>query len=104
MIKDLNKDTFKDDIQKENVLLKFYSKTCGPCKMLGFMLKDLDKTYGDKLDIINIDFEENKDLVDQYGVNGYPTIVMLKNGQETSRKEGLQQKPALDKLFKEATL
>lgn len=101
MIKDLNKDTFNEDIKKENVLLKFYSKTCGPCKMLGFMLKDLDKTYGDKLDIINIDFEENTDLVEKYGVEGYPTMVMLKNGEETERKEGLQQKPVLEKMFKE---
>lgn len=104
MIKDLNLDTFRQDIQRENVLLKFYSKTCGPCKMLGFMLKDLDKKYGDKLDILNISFEENADLVKEYGVNGYPTLVMLKNGEETARKEGLQQKPVLEKMFKEATV
>lgn len=103
MIKDLNPETFDEDIKKENVLLKFFSKTCGPCKMLAFMLNDLDKTYGDKMDIINIDFEANDELVKKYGVKGYPTVVLLKNGEESTRKEGLQQKPALEKMFKEAT-
>lgn len=103
MIKDLNLDTFEEDIKKENVLLKFYSQTCGPCKMLAFMLNDLDKTYGDKIDIINIEFESNEDLVKQYDVTGFPTIVLLKNGEEKLRKAGLQQKPQLEQMLKEAT-
>ena len=102
MIKDYDAATFNEDIANGPVLLKFFSKTCGPCKMLAFVLEDVNKSFDDDLLIINIDFEENQDLVSEYDVEGYPTMVMLKDGSEVARKEGLQQKPVIEKMIKEA--
>lgn len=102
MIKELVREEFENDLQKEAVLLDFYSKTCGPCKMLSFILNDLDKKFGDKLNIIKIDFEENPELIQKHGIEGYPTLVMFKNGAEISRKAGLQQKPVIIKMIEEA--
>lgn len=102
MIKELVKEELSKDLEQGAVLLKFYSKTCGPCKMLAFILKDLDKKYGDDLTIVNIDFEENPDLVAEYGIEGYPTIIIFKDGKELSRKAGLQQKPVIIKMIEEA--
>ena len=37
-----------DSMDKSGVMLvEFYSKTCGPCKMLSFVLKDIDKNDPD---------------------------------------------------------
>jgi len=102
MIKELVKSEFSQDLAQGAVLLDFYSKTCGPCKMLGFLLKDMDKAFGDQLKILKIDFEENPELIEQYGVEGYPTLVMFKDGKEQSRKAGLQQKPVITKMIVEA--
>lgn len=102
MIKELVKDEFATDLAQGPVLVDFYSKTCGPCKMLSFILKDIEKTYGDQLKIIKVDFEENPDLIEQYNIEGYPTLVMFKDGQELSRKAGLQQKPVITKMIEEA--
>ena len=37
----------------------------------------------------------SKELVDQYEVKGYPTLILLKDGQEVKRMQGLQQKLSL---------
>lgn len=102
MLKELEKDQFEADLKEGAVLLDFYSKTCGPCKMLDFVLKDLDNTYGDDVTMIKVDFEENPDLIEEYSVEGYPTLVMFKDGEEISRKSGLQQKPVIQKMIEEA--
>lgn len=102
MIKELVKEDFATDLAQGAVLVDFYSKTCGPCKMLSFILKDIDKTYGEKVKIIKVDFEENPDLIEKYNVEGYPTLIMFKDGKEVSRKSGLQQKPVISKMIEEA--
>ena len=43
MIKELVKEEFTADLTQGSVLVDFYSKTCGPCKMLAFILNDIDK-------------------------------------------------------------
>lgn len=102
MIKEMKLNEFEEDIAKGPVLLFFYSKTCGPCKMLTFIIQGIHKEIEDKLSVLRIDFEENDDLVKEYGVEGYPTLVMLKDGEEISRRAGLQQKPIIERLIKEA--
>lgn len=102
MIKEIDRSTFEEDLKDGPVLVFFYSKICGPCKMLGFIIDNIDKELGDDLAVIRIDFEEHGDLVEEYGVEGYPTLVMFKDGEEIDRKSGLQQKPVIEKMVKEA--
>lgn len=101
MLKELVKEEFTADLSEGSVLVDFYSKTCGPCKMLSFILNDIDKTFGEKVNIIKVDFEENPDLIEEYKVEGYPTLVTFKDGKEVSRKSGLQQKPVIIKMIEE---
>ncbi|TWH59199.1 thioredoxin 1 [Desulfitobacterium sp. LBE] len=83
----LNKKTGK-------VLVDFYSSTCGPCKMLGYVLNDVAKDVHD-IEILKLDFDLNQEVVKKYGVEGYPTLILFNQGQETQRLKGLQQKPLL---------
>lgn len=101
MLKEMVREEFEQDIAEGSVLLDFYSKTCGPCKMLAFVLQDVEKQFGDDVKIIKIDFEENPDLIEKYNVEGYPTLIMFKDGVELSRKAGLQQKPVIIKMIEE---
>ncbi|MEG6616724.1 thioredoxin domain-containing protein [Peptococcaceae bacterium 1198_IL3148] len=88
-----------DDVIKEGkVLVEFYSKTCGPCKMLSFVLKDVAKTV-DGVEIVTLDFDVNKDAVEKYNVAGYPTMIVFNNGQEVTRTKGLQQKPKIIEML-----
>lgn len=102
MVKEVQKEEFEQLVGQGLVLVDFFSSTCGPCKMLSFVLNDVDRTCGDKATILKVDFDKNQDLVEQYGVSGYPTLILLRDGVELKRVSGLQQKPFIIKMIEEA--
>jgi thioredoxin 1 len=101
MLKEVVSAEFEGLANEGVVLVDFFSATCGPCKMLSFVLNDVEKTLGDQVKILKVNFDENKDLTAKYEVKGYPTIIILKDGVEVKRLQGLQQKPALIKALQE---
>lgn len=96
MIKEITQDEYAAMDKSAPMLVEFYSKTCGPCKMLSFVLKDISKQKPE-FPIYTIDFDVNMELKEQLGVKGFPTMLFFKEGQEVSRLEGLKQKPAIIK-------
>lgn len=96
MIQEINTKQYSSLDKTGPMLVEFYSKTCGPCKMLSFVLKDIDKMKPD-FRVFIIDFDENKDLKEQLGVKGFPTMLFMKDGKEMNRITGLKQKPAIIK-------
>lgn len=81
--------------EKQNLLVEFYSPTCGPCKMLGFILDDVAKELADDYTIVQVDFIESTDLVEEFGVEGYPTVLVYKNGEQAKRFAGVRQKEVI---------
>lgn len=96
MIQEITTEQYDEMDKSAPMLVEFYSKTCGPCKMLSFVLKDIDKMMPD-FKIFTIDFDENKDLKERLGVKGFPTMLFMKDGNEVIRLAGLKQKPAIIK-------
>lgn len=94
MITELTQAEFDAMDRTKPMLVEFYSKTCGPCKMLAFVLKDIDKTVPD-FPIYQIDFDENVELKERLGVTGFPTMIFFRDGSEVERMEGLKQKPLI---------
>lgn len=101
MLKEIVSAEFDELALEGVVLVDFFSTTCGPCKMLSFVLGDVEKALGDKVKILKVDFDKNKDLTAKYEVKGYPTLILLKDGVEMKRMAGLQQKPAIVKALEE---
>ncbi|MGL4361845.1 MAG: thioredoxin family protein [Cellulosilyticaceae bacterium] len=101
MIKEIKEEKeFYEEIKEGTVLVDVYSKTCGPCKMLGFVLADLEKECPN-VKMLKLDFDYNKEITEKYNVSSYPTILLFKNGEESARLKGLQQKPVLKKLLEQ---
>lgn len=65
-------------------LLKFYSPTCGPCKVITEKLKEANLDYED-YDVTN---ESNQFLIDKYDIKTVPTLVLLK-GNIVKKKTGI---------------
>ena len=101
MLKEVMEEEFRQSVKEVLVLADFNSTNCGPCKMIAFVLADVDKACGDKVQILKVDFDKNKALVEEYGVSGYPTLILIKDGKELKRMTGLQQKPAIIKMIEE---
>ena len=101
MMKATSNTLEEEIIAKESVLLNFYSENCGACKMLAYILEDVQKSLEQPLDIIKINYQEHENLADTYQVKNYPTLIHLKGGQEVSRREGLVQKTGIIKMIEE---
>lgn len=80
------------------VFADFYSNTCGPCKMLSFVLADVAKSV-EHVEMVKVNFDENKDALKKYNVSMYPTMVLFEDGKECKRLKGLQQKPLILKAL-----
>lgn len=66
-------------------VLKFYTDTCMPCKVVG---KILEKVEG--LEVTPVNAIEETALVDKYGVCMTPTLVFLNEaGEEVDRTQGM---------------
>ena len=57
MLKEVMTAEFEELFDKGVVLVDFFSATCGPCKMLSFVLNDVEKALGDKVTILKVNFE-----------------------------------------------
>ncbi|MCW5519825.1 thioredoxin [Aureitalea sp. L0-47] len=96
------KSSFKDIISGNDlVLVDFSAEWCGPCKVLGPILKEVKEEIGDKARIVKIDVDKNQGLATQFNVMGVPTLILFKNGTQVWRQSGVMQKQDLLSLLRE---
>ncbi len=100
MIQELNTEEYDAMEKSGSMMVEFYSKKCGPCKMLSFVLRDISKLKPD-FRIYTIDYDENQELKERLDIAGFPTMLLMRDGEEIGRLKGLQQKPAIIKAIEE---
>jgi thioredoxin 1 len=94
--------SFNNIINSEKpVLVDFYATWCGPCKVLGPVLKEVKDNLGDKVSIIKIDVDKNQQLASQYQVRGVPTMILFQNGKQLWRQSGVLDKSDIIKIILE---
>lgn len=88
--------TFQSLIQSDKpVLVDFHATWCGPCKVLGPILKEVKDSLGEAVSIIKIDVDKNQAIASQYHVRGVPTMILFKNGKQLWRQSGVMSKNEL---------
>lgn len=86
-------DTFDTIINSDKpVLIDFYATWCGPCQMLGPILKEVKDNLGDRVSIIKIDVDKNQSAANHYRVRGVPTMMLFQNGKQLWRQSGVLSK------------
>ena len=83
------------------VLIDFFATWCGPCKMLGPVLKEVKDSLGDRVSIIKIDVDKNQQISSQYQVRGVPTMILFQNGKQLWRQSGVLTKEEIIKIILE---
>jgi len=95
------KSSFSKIIDSETpVLVDFYADWCGPCKMLGPILKQVKDEMGEAVKIVKIDVDKNQSIAAKYQVRGVPTMLLFKNRKQLWRQSGVLQKNDLIQIVK----
>ncbi len=76
-------------------LVDFYADWCGPCKMMPPILREVKDKLGDRIKIIKIDTERNREVSAKYGIRSIPTMILFKNGKSIWRQSGVLPAPQL---------
>lgn len=95
------KSSFNEIIKGDKpVLVDFSAEWCGPCKMLGPILKEVKAEMGDSIKIVKIDVDKNQQLASKFQVRGVPTMILFRNGDQLWRQSGVLQKSDLVQVIK----
>ena len=82
----LEKENFNDVVSQGLVLVDFYATWCGPCRMLGPVLEDLDKENIVK--IVKVDVDQHEDIARNYTIMIVPTMMLFKDGKVVNQISG----------------
>ena len=81
--------------EKKTFLADFYATWCGPCKMLSYVLDDIEKEMGERINIVKIDIDKEPELTEEMDITIIPGLFFIKEGKVASRYAGFLPKERL---------
>jgi thioredoxin len=97
----MNTETFYEKLRQNPrpVVVDLWAPWCGPCKMVKPILEKLAQEYAGRVDLWQINADDNQDLLRELKVYGIPTLIVYRNSKETLRQVGAKPASALKNLF-----
>lgn len=81
--------TYDDLISKAPVVVvEFYATWCGHCQRMEPVVEDIKTMLQNDIPVYQLDIDENSELAQQEQIEGTPTFIIYKNGQEVWRWSG----------------
>jgi len=118
MTKDITTDFFSENVYdfknvddsgelkflgKNPVVIDFHAQWCGPCRVLGPIIDELNEEY-DGVDFYKVDTEDEMELAGAFGVRSLPTLLFIPMEGKPVMSPGAPPKQMLKKMIDEKLL
>lgn len=94
---ELNGNNFQKEVLESSipVLVDLWAPWCMPCRMISPIVEELGNDNQGKLKVCKLNTDENQNIAARYGIQGIPTLLFFKDGQEVDRIVGVTPKPII---------
>lgn len=88
---------FEKEVIQSNipVIVDFWAEWCGPCRMVGPLVKDIASEFDGRVKVAKMDVDSNPEVPSKFGIRNIPTILYFKNGQIVDKQVGAVPKNVL---------
>lgn len=70
------------------VLVDFWAPWCGPCQMLGPVIKELSEEYAGKIKVCKVNVDNEGAIAAQNAIVSIPTVILFSDGKPVKKIVG----------------
>lgn len=97
MATQLNNETMIEKIKSgQPVVVDFWAEWCGPCRMLGPTIDQLEKDFEGRAIVGKVNVDENQDAAAAYGIRSIPTVLFFNKGELVEKFTGVAEKKVFE--------
>ena len=94
MIKYLESN-FNDEIKDKRILVDFYADWCGPCRMMGSALENIND-----IEILKVNVDKFPELAQTYGIMSIPNLIIFENNKQVKSHIGFMNEDEIKEFVK----
>ena len=93
----VTEETFEAEVLRSSkpVIVDYWAEWCGPCRQVAPVLEEIAKEYGEKIDVVKLNIDENPAISQRYQIMAIPTMSVFQNGEVVKKIVGAKPKAAL---------
>ena len=84
------------------VLVDFWAPWCGPCRMLTPTIEELAEEFAGSVKIGKVNVDDCPDIAGYYRISSIPVLLVIKDGTEIDRLQGLTGKDQIKGVLNNA--